>query len=134
MITSFSCFSLRRFYCVKSVRLRSFYGPYFLGFGLNTKTCGVCPVFSPNAGKYWPEKLWIRTLFTECYLYLKIFCLLFFFLLQALNNLFLYIVNRIIYFFKKMKIHYDPLKKLWKDIIFMVIQIIPTDTEILWIM
>ena len=59
------------------------------------------PVFSPNAGKFWPEKLWIRTLFTECYLYLKIFCLLFFFLLQALNDLFLYIVNRIIYFFKK---------------------------------
>ena len=39
-------------YCVKSVRIRSFSGPHF-------------PVFSPNAGKYGPEKLRIRTLFTQ---------------------------------------------------------------------
>ena len=36
---------------VKSVRIRSFSGPHFL-------------VFSPNAGKYGPEKLQIRALST----------------------------------------------------------------------
>ena len=36
-----------------------FSGPYFPSFGLNE--------FSPNAGKYKPENLWIRTLFTQCY-------------------------------------------------------------------
>ena len=40
-------------YCFKSVRIRSFSGPYF-------------PVFSPNAGKYGPKKLRIRKLFTQC--------------------------------------------------------------------
>ena len=33
---------------MKSVRIRSYSGPYFPAFGLNT-------VFSPNAGKYGPE-------------------------------------------------------------------------------
>ena len=36
-------------HCLKSVRICSFSGPYF-------------PVFSPNAGKYGPEKLRIRIL------------------------------------------------------------------------
>ena len=36
-------------HCVKSVRIRSYSGPYFPAFGLNTET------FSPNAGKYGPE-------------------------------------------------------------------------------
>ena len=40
-------------HCVKSARIWSFSGPYF-------------PVFSPNAGKYGPEKLRIGTLFTQC--------------------------------------------------------------------
>ena len=39
--------------CVKSVRIWSFSGPYFPGFGLNTGRHGV----SMNAGKYGPEKL-----------------------------------------------------------------------------
>ena len=39
------------YYCVKSVRIRSFSGPYFPIFGLNTER------FSPNAGKYGSEKL-----------------------------------------------------------------------------
>ena len=39
-------------HCVKSVHIRSFFGPYFPAFGLNT-------------GKYGPEKLRIRTLFTQ---------------------------------------------------------------------
>ena len=36
-------------HCVESVRIRSFFGPYF-------------PAFSPNVGKYGPEKLRMRTL------------------------------------------------------------------------
>ena len=42
---------------VKSVRIRSFSGPFFSYFL-------VC-IFSPNAGKYRPEKLRIRTLFSH---------------------------------------------------------------------
>ena len=35
----------------------------FPALGLNTERYGV---FSPNVGKYGPEKLRIRTLFTQC--------------------------------------------------------------------
>ena len=52
-------------YCVTSVRIRSFYGPYFPGFRLNTEIRRYkkfLSVFSPNAGKYGPEKLVIQTL------------------------------------------------------------------------
>ena len=45
---------LLRVHCVKIVRIRSFSGPHF-------------PAFSPNAGKYGPEKLRIQTLFTQCF-------------------------------------------------------------------
>ena len=41
---------------VKSVCIRSYSGPHFPVFGLNT---------GPNAGKYWPEQLRIRTLLTQ---------------------------------------------------------------------
>ena len=34
-------------HCVKSVRIRSYYGPHFPAFGVNTE--------SPNAGKCGPE-------------------------------------------------------------------------------
>ena len=51
--------------CVKSVRIRSFSGLDFLAFGLNTAIYGICG-FSSNVGKYGPQKLWIRTLFTLC--------------------------------------------------------------------
>ena len=37
------------YHCVKDVRILSFSGPYF-------------PIFSPNAGKYGPEKIRLRTL------------------------------------------------------------------------
>ena len=47
-------------HCIKSVLIRSFSGPYFLAF-------------SPIAGKYGPEKLQIRTLFTQCITFLKIY-------------------------------------------------------------
>ena len=43
----------RIIYCVKSVHIRSFPGPYFFAFGLNRKTYGLCG----NAVKYGPEKL-----------------------------------------------------------------------------
>ena len=36
------------FHCVKSVRIRSFFGPYFPAFWLNTPYSSA---FSPNAGK-----------------------------------------------------------------------------------
>ena len=29
-------------HCVKSVRIRSYSGPHFPAFGLNTERCGVC--------------------------------------------------------------------------------------------
>ena len=52
-------------YCVKSVRIWSFSGPYFSAFGLNAE---IYSLFSLNAGKYGREiaqKLRIRTLFTH---------------------------------------------------------------------
>ena len=50
---------------VKSVLTRCFIGPYFSAFGLNTEVLSLISVFSPNAGKYRPEKLRIWTLFTS---------------------------------------------------------------------
>ena len=44
-------------YRVKSVRFRNFSGPYFPEFGLNNPYLSL---FSPNSGKYGPEKLQIR--------------------------------------------------------------------------
>ena len=46
-----SCFLYK--HCAKRVLISSFSGPYFLAFELKTV-------------KYGPEKLWIRTLFTQC--------------------------------------------------------------------
>ena len=42
----------RACHCVKSVRIRSYSGPHFPAFGLNTEYLSV---FSPNAGKCGPE-------------------------------------------------------------------------------
>ena len=52
-------------HCVKNVRIRSFSGPYFPAFVLNTDRYGV---FTPNAGKYGPENVQIRALFTQCHI------------------------------------------------------------------
>ena len=49
-------------HCVKRVRIRSYSGPHFPAFELNTERYGV---FSPNAGKCRPEWLRIRALFTQ---------------------------------------------------------------------
>ena len=62
--------SLRKFpfHCVKSFRIWSFSSPYFPVFGLNMKYLSV---FSPNTGKYGPEKFRIPKLFTQCWLLLS---------------------------------------------------------------
>ena len=56
---------------VKSVQMQSFSFPYFPVFGLNTDIYSVntqyISLFSPNAGKYGPEKLRIWTSFTQWY-------------------------------------------------------------------
>ena len=54
-------------YCAESVCIPSFSGPYFPAFGLNTerRDTEYLSEFSPNAEKYRPEKLRIRTLFTQ---------------------------------------------------------------------
>ena len=46
-----------RCHCVKRARLRSFSG---------RRDTDYLSVFSPNAGKYEPEKLRIRTMFLKC--------------------------------------------------------------------
>ena len=53
-----SCLHCEILHCVKSVRIRSYSGPIFPAFGLNTKRYRVTEylsVFSPNARKCGPE-------------------------------------------------------------------------------
>ena len=50
-------------YYVKCVRIRSFSAPYSPVFRLNMER--YCSVFNPSAEKYRPEKLRIRTHFTQ---------------------------------------------------------------------
>ena len=52
--------------CVKSVRIRSFSGPYFLVFGLNMERYGVSLHIQTEGDKIRTIKLRIRTLFTQC--------------------------------------------------------------------
>ena len=42
-------------YCMKSVHIQSYSGPYFPAFGLNTKDTEYLAAFSSNPGKYRPE-------------------------------------------------------------------------------
>ena len=51
---------------VKCVRIRSFSGQYFPAFRLNTERYSVFPHIQSECGKNRPEKLRIRTLFTQC--------------------------------------------------------------------
>ena len=44
--------TFRTLHCVKRVRIRSYSGPHFPAFGLNTPYISV---FSPNVGKCGPE-------------------------------------------------------------------------------
>ena len=58
---NFCCSSVfTKYHYMKSAPIRSFFGPYFPAFGLNTRDTK----FSPNAGKYGPEKLRTLTRFT----------------------------------------------------------------------
>ena len=50
-----NCFLLLSTHCVKSVRIRSYSGPLFPAFGLNTERYGDLSVFTPNARKCSPE-------------------------------------------------------------------------------
>ena len=52
------------FHCEKSIRIRSFSGPYFPAFELNMERNLFR--FSPNARKCGPEKLQIWTLSRKC--------------------------------------------------------------------
>ena len=54
-------------HCVKSVRIRSFYGLYFPAFGMTAKRYGVFLRIQSRCGKIRPEKLRKRILFTQCY-------------------------------------------------------------------
>ena len=50
-------------HCVKSFQIWSLSGPHFPTFRLNAERYSYLPEFSPNAEKYGPEKLRIRTIF-----------------------------------------------------------------------
>ena len=52
-------------HCLKIVQTRSFPGPYFPAFGLNTKIYGVNLRFQSKYWKIWTRKLCIWTLFTQ---------------------------------------------------------------------
>ena len=58
---------------MKSVRIRSFSGTHFHAFGLNAERYGVSLHIQTKCGKYGPEKLWIRTLFTQWEVDISIF-------------------------------------------------------------
>ena len=50
---------------VKRICIRSFFGPHFPAFGLNGERYGVSLRIQSDGGKYGPEKLRIRKLFTQ---------------------------------------------------------------------
>ena len=52
-------------HCVKSVRIWSFSGPYFLAFQLNTERYSVFLCIQSECRKYGPEKHRIGTLFLQ---------------------------------------------------------------------
>ena len=52
---------------MKSVRIWSYCGPYFLAFGLNTERYGVSLRIQSECGKCGPEKLRIRIILTQCH-------------------------------------------------------------------
>ena len=60
-------------HCLKSARIRSFSGPYFPYSDRIRKYTPCLSIFSPNAGKYRPENLRIRTLFNQCRIFFTSF-------------------------------------------------------------
>ena len=57
----------RILHCVGSIRIRSYSGPHFPAFELNTERYGVSLRIQSEYRKLRPEKLLIRTLFTQCW-------------------------------------------------------------------
>ena len=49
--SSFLVLNISYVHCVKSVRIRSYSGPYFTAFGLNTERYGVSLRIQSNCGK-----------------------------------------------------------------------------------
>ena len=62
-------------YTAWSVHIRSFSGPFFPAFGLNMGDTPYLSEFSTNEGKYGPEKLQMRTLFSYWYSWMLVWCL-----------------------------------------------------------
>ena len=73
-------------HCVKSIRIRSFFGLYFPTFELNTKNIPHLSVFSPNVGKYGSEKLRIKALSRQRFFFLFSFFYLSFLSRTLLNH------------------------------------------------
>ena len=51
-----SCYFCEMYYCVKSIHIRSFSGPYFSAFGLNSEIYGVSLRIHSECGKIWTRK------------------------------------------------------------------------------
>ena len=47
---------MSKIHCVKSVRIRSYSGPYFPAFGVNTERYGVSLRIQSECGKIWTRK------------------------------------------------------------------------------
>ena len=62
------CFKVHIYFyhSLKSVHIQGFSGSYFTAFGWIRRDTPYLSVFSPNVGKYIPEKLRIRTIFLQC--------------------------------------------------------------------
>ena len=71
--SEFSCLS-RNFHCVKSVRIRSFSGPYFPAFGLNTEIYGVNLPIQSECGKIRTRKTPNTDTFYVVYLISVLLC------------------------------------------------------------
>ena len=55
-----------KYHCVKNVRVRSYSGPHFPHSDWIRRDTLYLSVFSPNAGKWRPDYLRIRTIITQC--------------------------------------------------------------------
>ena len=67
-ISLFVCITLRE-KCLYS----EFFWPYFPAFRLNTERYGLSFRIQSECGKFGPEKLQLRTPFTQCYLWFRKF-------------------------------------------------------------
>ena len=65
-----------KYCCVKSVRIRSFCGPCFPKFGLNTKICKANFSMQSECGKIWARKNPNTDTFDAMYLSMNVFLVL----------------------------------------------------------